>query len=279
MPNLSKIVASGVLKVAEVAPRFMARRLAPRLLRPKRKSHEMAATYQRVDVGNGICAWREPEADDGKPLVLLVHGFDGRHDQWQAVEYVVREAGYRVAFLDPPGHGFSEGTQCDPVIFGKAIAATIAVIGPVSLFVGHSMGAVVGVLAAEKATPASAYVLFSSPMVMANTISQNAARSGVGPRATAALQDEVGRLVGVHPSQVDAGEVAAKLTAPALLLHDAGDRQVDVSETEKLADRWPGAELIKTNGLGHNRILSDRDVLEKVALFISRLPACREPVG
>ena len=47
------------------------------------------------------------------PLALFAHGFDGNHDQWNVIGKAVQQAGYRVVFLDPPGHGASKAGQAE----------------------------------------------------------------------------------------------------------------------------------------------------------------------
>ena len=56
---------------------------------------------------------------------------------------------------------------------------------------------------------------------------------------------------------------------PLLIVHDLGDREVPVAQGDRLAGLWPGAELDTWTSLGHFRILTDPDVVRKVAAFSS----------
>jgi len=47
------------------------------------------------------------------------------------------------------------------------------------------------------------------------------------------------------------------MAVPLLVLHDAGDREMSFEEGVELAARGPRAELRRTEGLGHLRILRD----------------------
>lgn len=249
----------------------MARILVPRILTPRRRRSHLSQTHERIDIGNGIVGWREFGQDPKMPLALFVHGFDGNHDQWYTIGTVVRRAGYRVVFLDPPGHGASKAGQCDPIVFSDAVGSAFKILGPISLYLGHSMGAAAGVMATSASINANAYVLIASPVVMARTIEATALKIGLGLAATDALQDEIGRKVGVHPRNIELMPSVNGQSVPALIIHDRGDRQVPFSEAETLNAAWPDAQLFATDGLGHNRILQDKTVVRKVAGFLESL--------
>lgn len=254
---------------SEIAPNLMARIIVPRLLTPRRVQSRLPDTLEPIDIGDGIVAWREHDSDPTMPLALFVHGFDGNHAQWSDIETVVRQSGYRVIFLDPPGHGSSQQGQCDPIIFSKAVRASFECFGPVSLYVGHSMGAVAGVLGTSEVAGADAYILMASPAVMSHSIRATAQKFGLGSVAIDALLKEVGRRVGSHPSDLDLIKFVEKRVAPALIVHDRGDRQVPFGEAERIHASWPNSQLFVTDGLGHNRVLRDGDVLAEIAKFLS----------
>jgi pimeloyl-ACP methyl ester carboxylesterase len=61
---------------------------------------------------------------------------------------------------------------------------------------------------------------------------------------------------------------AARLSAPALIIHDEDDAGVPWQQGARIARAWPGAQFLKTRGLGHGRILRDAGVIAKVVAFI-----------
>lgn len=255
---------------SDFAPNLFARIIVPSLLMPRRVQTQLSGKLERIDIDDGLVAWRENDNDPTQPLALFGHGFNGNHAQWSAIVEVVREAGYRVIFLDPPGHGSSRPGQCDPIIFSNAVRNAFECLGPVSLYVGHSMGAIAGVLGTRGKAGADAYMLMASPVVMANTIRATTQKVGLGTVATDAILKEVGRRVGAHPSNLDLTQHIANKSAPVLIVHDRGDRQIPFGEAERLHASWPNAQLFATNGLGHNRILRDGEVLAEIVQFLSR---------
>ena len=73
------------------------------------------------------------------------------------------------------------------------------------------------------------------------------------------------------PDFVLPGRLAARGDLPdALILHDAEDPVVPVSDGRAMAAAWHGARLLVTSGLGHNRILRHEASVEAVADFIAR---------
>ena len=63
---------------------------------------------------------------------------------------------------------------------------------------------------------------------------------------------------------------AAKLDTPALVIHDEDDAGVPWQQGRMIAAAWPGARFMKTQGLGHGRILRDRQVVDTVIGFLSQ---------
>jgi pimeloyl-ACP methyl ester carboxylesterase len=59
------------------------------------------------------------------------------------------------------------------------------------------------------------------------------------------------------------------VTAAGLVVHDAEDADVPVREGEAIAAAWPGAELVRTHGLGHRGVLRDPGVIQRVVSFVA----------
>jgi pimeloyl-ACP methyl ester carboxylesterase len=62
---------------------------------------------------------------------------------------------------------------------------------------------------------------------------------------------------------------ARRLDAPALIIHDVDDDGVPWQQGEMIAAAWPGAQFMKTQGLGHNRILRDPATINTAVEFIT----------
>ncbi len=62
--------------------------------------------------------------------------------------------------------------------------------------------------------------------------------------------------------------MAHSVGLPALIIHDRDDRDIPWQEGEAVARAWPHARFLRTEGLGHRRILRDPDVIDRVVRFL-----------
>jgi pyruvate dehydrogenase E2 component (dihydrolipoamide acetyltransferase) len=90
---------------------------------------------------------RHRVAGDGGDAVLLVHGFGGSLESWDANQAVLAAGGRRVAALDLPGHGESS-TDVGTGSLDELVAVVLGYMDVTGIrrahFVGHSMGAAIG---------------------------------------------------------------------------------------------------------------------------------------
>jgi pimeloyl-ACP methyl ester carboxylesterase len=56
---------------------------------------------------------------------------------------------------------------------------------------------------------------------------------------------------------------------PTLVVHDRNDREVGFDQGQAIAEAWPRARLLATEGLGHRRLLRDPAVIGAVTAFVT----------
>lgn len=56
---------------------------------------------------------------------------------------------------------------------------------------------------------------------------------------------------------------------PTLVVHDRLDKETSFDVGERLAAAWSSAQLLATEGLGHQRILADADVVGRVVEHVT----------
>jgi pimeloyl-ACP methyl ester carboxylesterase len=85
------------------------------------------------------------------PLIVFLHGAGMDHSVWALQTRALASAGFRVAAVDLPGHGASEGPPLDGIAaLADWAAALIAALGGKAALVGHSMGALIALAAAAR---------------------------------------------------------------------------------------------------------------------------------
>jgi fermentation-respiration switch protein FrsA (DUF1100 family) len=63
--------------------------------------------------------------------------------------------------------------------------------------------------------------------------------------------------------------MARRMDAPLLIVHDRDDDVVPVADGEAIAQAWPGARLVRTDGLGHKLIVRAPAVVTQAVDFIA----------
>lgn len=228
--------------------------------------------------GRQIAAWRWGERE--APAVLLAHGWGGYAAQMRALVHPLLSAGFRVIAYDQPAHGISEGRLTGLPDFADVLAHVAGYYGGVVAFVGHSLGAAAGALAAANAAVRFERAVLISPPADLVGYSRRFARWYWMPEAVRrAMQAAIEERYGVLWQDMDMSRLAHRLSAPALVIHDRDDRHVPWRQGARIARLWPGARLMSTAGLGHGRILADEGVAHAAADFIAGRSSIADPAA
>lgn len=223
------------------------------------------------------------------PVVYLMHGWGGLGAQLGSLVQPLRRNGFRVVLFDAPAHGRSDPGPSGPgrshgLEFSRALAAVADRFGPAHTVIAHSMGAIPALLAQIDGGLTTRQLVLLSPMRdLATHFDRFAAHLGIGRRVRAGMTVRTERLVDYPVAGVDVRVLAAGVPAvPLLVVHDRRDRETFHDDSVGLVDHWAGpARLISTDGLGHRRILIDRQVMDTVVAFVrgglTPLPATGSP--
>jgi len=213
-----------------------------------------------------VQAWRLGEG----PAVLMVHGWEDDHALWGPLIDQFAQIGRAVVAFDLPGHGYSEAEEAS---FHSASAAVLAVaqeFGPIDSVVAHSFGCPSSVKALTEGLSVGRAVLISSPIPSLHGRGRRFADGGdfspeAFARAAALYEERTGRA---YAGGFDMEESAKAQTIPLLLIHSIDDEQCPAENSNIIADAWPGAELMMTDGLGHRLIAQDQDVIDRIVEFV-----------
>lgn len=202
------------------------------------------------------------------PLVLLVHGWNGRGAQLSAIGRSLAERGFRAVAFDHPAHGGSSGRTVTIAGMASAIRDVSAQLGGAEAVVAHSLGAVAAVLALSRGLLADRAVLVAPPVDPERWVHRFGRAIGLpssaGPDLAAAIEDRAGMPVrAARPLGL-----AADLATKVLVIHDRADREVPVADGQALAAAFPAGRLLTTEGLGHRRVLSSPVALQAIAAHL-----------
>lgn len=282
IPNLNANLRMFLLRsYARFFPERFEKRFVRNFLKPKRplliarQRPDLPPPDQsmRVPVGGGIGlvsdtwvqAWRWGEG----PAVLLVHGWEDDHHCFDAIIAALVKRGHAVVALDLPAHGKSGGTQSTIPLAAQAVAGVADALGPVRAVAGHSLGGAAatfavteGWLQVERAVIVAAP---TGPTFMLNNIAK---RFGMTDERKEKLFQELKRVVGYRPEEIELMPKLAALDIPALIVHAKDDAMVRFVTGQKWATNWPGAQLHALEKGGHRRLLFDPATAGKIAEFL-----------
>ncbi len=288
LPTINSTIVRNILSLAKVRASLTVARVrgiehaverATRVfLTPPRRAHrerEIAflAKGERFvanAAGGRLAAWRFGEVD--RPAVLFSHGWGGRGAQGAAFVDAALEAGYQAVVFDHEAHGFSEGRESSIVAFSRGLAAMADALAArgirIAGVVGHSLGAAALAHWLANGGKAGRVVLVAPPSSLVGYSGRFARLFGLPERVRRGMQERIERHYGVAWSALELPASVERLATPALVIHDAKDRDVPFANGLALARAWPGARFSGTNGLGHNAILRSGGVARDALDFI-----------
>lgn len=243
-----------------------------------------------------------PSSDEGRPPLLMVHGI--AHGAWCFAENwtpAAAERGWPAYAVSLRGHGDSGGKRHLRTTLTRDyvhdVMQTITELPEPPVLIGHSMGAVVAQLVAERYPLRGLVLLTPAPL-----------HSGVGDlleiardRPADALGAVVGKTLSMNPELLFEGldaETARRYSdrtqtesplvqyelllprkvgpvrCPVLVVGSPGDRLVRAADVRRTAEAY-GVEPVWFPGIGHDVMLDagwDR-VLDTVLEFAAGLPA------
>ena len=262
-----------------------ARRLVEELGRPKRRVRPRLARMlneaEDLEVATahgGIMAWRLGSG----PATLMVHGWEDDNALWSPLIDLCAEMMRGSVAFDLPGHGWSPAEECSIQAAGAAVLAVAEALGPIDSVVAHSFGCPSTIWAMANGLKVQRAVMIASPVPRTETRSQARdmtrweqaqLHEGVDPEVIARARVIMAERPPMRSNDpdFDIEAVLPTLTAKALILHSMDDEQCPVANSQRMAELWPGSELVLLDGLGHRLVAQEPDVVARVFEFVDAM--------
>jgi pimeloyl-ACP methyl ester carboxylesterase len=210
----------------------------------------------------------------GDRTVLLVHGWQSRASRFAVLGEALVARGYTVVSFDAPGNGESPGRRTHAFDYIDAARELARLYGPFEAIVAHSFGAVASFMAVRAEAHTKRIVTIAGVHDFASIVSDFGRAVGLGRHGVRRLRRDVERWA--RDRGVDVWrEVVAELDptdtlTPLLVVHDSSDREVRLEQAMQIVEAHTGVvETLITDELGHNRVLSDEQVVERVVRFVT----------
>jgi pimeloyl-ACP methyl ester carboxylesterase len=203
--------------------------------------------------------------------VLVVHGWAGRGTQFRRFVKPLLAAEYSVIGFDAPAHGNSEGKRTTILEFEQVLKKIYELKGQPDAILAHSFGGGAVLYSALNGLPIKKLINIASPTIGDDIIKSFLKAVNASQGTAAFFKDFIMKTYGKPFDEYTALHFIKHLPTPIdlLLIHDADDKEVELKHAEALVKIYPHARLIRTEGLGHTRILKDNAVIRASVTFIS----------
>lgn len=291
IPLFYKILQGYISFLEKVSPRFASNILFKLFTRPRRKkiNERMKKYYHGKNKSfiefSGksifICEWNINK-NNGKKI-LVNHGWSSAIYQMRHMIEKLAEEGFHVIAYDGPAHGMSTGKYTNLVEFAHWIKYLSDLKGPFHGVVNHSFGGPTSFMALDLGMklqplgdhprivnlniPASIYTATDPFFTKLNVHSKNLIEiffermEKIGNRD----RDTYG-VSKMNPSLVKSIEDPSY--CDILFIHDHTDKVVASSEAEILHSAYFNSQIFLFNGQGHNHILKDKNIIQRVVDFL-----------
>jgi len=203
-----------------------------------------------------------------KKKVLIVHGWAGRGTQLFTISDKLLENRYMVISIDGPAHGFSEGKRTNMTDFIETLKTVEETYGPFEAAIGHSFGGMVLLKSTAHFLKINKLVVMGTANDVRKIIHDLARKLQLKPAVADYVLKKLQKQFNSNLETMTSAYSASKIDIPTLVIHDTTDREVPVSCAYEIRQNLSKGTLLITNGLGHQRILKDSTVQNRIIEFL-----------
>jgi len=203
-----------------------------------------------------------------KKKILILHGWAGRGTQLFTISDRLLENGYMVVTIDGPAHGFSEGKRTNITEFVETVKTVQEVYGPFEAAIGHSFGGMVLLKSTADFLKINKLVVMGTANDVSKIIHDLATKLQLKPAVADNVLKKLRKQFNINLETMTSAASAKNIDIPTLVIHDSADREVPVSCAYEIRQNLSKGRLLITNGLGHQRILKDNTVQNRIIEFL-----------
>lgn len=208
------------------------------------------------------------------PLLVMMHGWSGSGSQFQYLIPGLLKAGYRVAVFDAPAHGSNAGKHSHLGEFCESLLAIQQQVGAIDTMIAHSLGSMATLMATQQGLNIRQMVLFAPYLDAEEMVNSFTGRLNLNRKLSSRLRNIIkGKMANILDvdncwKYLSPGNLLANSDYRGLLIYDLDDEEVPLEQFLSVARCWQNCRIIKTRKLGHNRILKDKKVIERVLAYM-----------
>lgn len=210
-------------------------------------------------------AYHGPE--DG-PLVMAVHGWNGRASMLSQLVSALADRGCRVVVPDLPGHGRSEGSRYSFYDLGRALAEVFEGTR-FRAVIGHSAGGLICGIALGRGLRSDCYIPIGAPASLFNLLRSYVDITQMPASSLPYIERYYIRRYHIPPEDVGP-TLISRLATRTLVIHETRDWQVSVENAHELVGAARDGTLFLTTGHTHLSVLNAPEVHGRIGSFLLR---------
>ena len=205
------------------------------------------------------------------PKILFVHGWSSRASKFHKIISEFKSQNFDITMVDMPAHGQSLSKRSHLPEFSDVVYDLSKNNGPYDTIIGHSMGAIAALNAANMGQKFRNIILISPAAYRIEAIFRNfVSLFGLSEDFyVKSMFDSFEAKDGRKPIDYGPDKFASDIKSRCLIIHSEDDAQASFKVAEKIHTDIENSKLIMTEDLGHMRTLTDEKVITKIGEFIS----------
>ena len=203
----------------------------------------------------------------GKYKVLLTHGWGSKAADFMDIIIALNHIpDIQVIAFDAPGNGSSEGELSNLLLFADAVKAIAFAYGNPDVLIGHSLGAMANIKAAEELGCTPALLVSITPLVrLKENFEASMTFAEVEKPAQTAFLQSFEQLFGKPAAYYNLNDrYTFDPRLNHLLAYDPADTVSPFVYLEELLSQRPFIKTTAYNGAGHERILKSAEMLAEL---------------
>jgi len=206
-----------------------------------------------------------------KRNVLLVHGWSGRGTQLYNIADKLLENGYMTISFDAPAHGKSTGKTTTMTEFIATILFLEEKFGPFEVAIGHSLGGISILNSVNQGLSIRKAIIIGSGDLITDIIKKFVLELGLKAKIVSNIEKRFSKKFGKNIDNYSASIAAKEVKLPTVVIHDTDDNEVPVSCAYNIRQNLELGEILITHGLGHRRVLKDKNVTGRIIEYVKRI--------
>lgn len=202
--------------------------------------------------------------------ILLVHGWSGRGTQLVKIADALLGDGYAIISFDAPAHGKSGSKTTIMPEFIASILEIDKQYGPFEYVIGHSLGGMSILNAIKQGLKVEKAVIIGSGDIIQDILDSFVLKLELKPEIALMMKAHFEKKFGEPMENYAASFAAQSVEIPVLVIHDENDEEINSTAALHIHQNLKIAEIMITKGLGHRKILGDKNVIEKILTFIKK---------